>query len=140
MTGTREFNVDVDLEENRLTIVERREIDELFDKDGELRLCTEATGWRGFRRKETADGWSYYIVDTTRDEDDWARAVRVGEKAVINAVTEHVAAPRTRIGRSERRVSAASGEKGRPVCRFCGTWIPVGGQRCPALDDGRCAP
>jgi len=41
----------------------------------------------------------------------------------------------------ELRADGGSGDDDdRPICRYCGTYIEEEGQRCPALDDGRCVP
>jgi len=99
-----EREVDVDLEENSgiATIVERRELDKLFE-DGQLRLWEDSAGWSGFVREETEGGdVAYFHVNTRHDEDTWIGKVRVGERAVASAAQEQTDAV-LRAGRLPRR-------------------------------------
>lgn len=81
--------LDIDLESNRATASLSLDVDELFDENGELRLWDDGQDWSGYVHE---DG-SYYAVDTRRDEDDWTRRVRVGQRAVRLAVEEHLKDP-----------------------------------------------
>jgi hypothetical protein len=91
MSVDAEVEARVDLDENAATVTRRREIGELFDDNGELRLWVNDDGWQGYRREEKTDGVVYYFVDTARQLDDWTREVRVGEDAVRAAVVAHIA-------------------------------------------------
>jgi hypothetical protein len=88
--------VDVDLEDNTaaVTVTIEKEIADLFDDNGELRLWEDSSGWNGYIREETEDGPVYYHVNTRHDEDDWIRRIRVGEQAVRDAVASHIEDPR----------------------------------------------
>jgi len=89
-------DVDHDPDENRLraVVVERREVevDDLF-QDGQLRLWEDGAGWLGYLREETEDGLAYYRVNTRHDSDSWIEHMRVGERAVRDAVREHIRSP-----------------------------------------------
>jgi hypothetical protein len=91
MSADAEVEAWVDLDENAATITRRREIGELFDANGELRLWADSDGWQGYRREQESDGVVYYFVDTARMQEDWTREVRVGEDAVRAAVVAHIA-------------------------------------------------
>lgn len=103
MSADAEVEARVDLDENAATVTRRREVGELFDENGELRLWADDEGWQGYRREERGDDVAYYFVDTARTPDDWTREVRVGEGAVRAAVVAHIANPDAGgVGRFER--------------------------------------
>lgn len=92
------LEVQVDLEDDgsaRAVVTERRalEIDDLFH-DGELRLWEDSAGWSGYTRNESADGdVVYHYVNTRHGEERWIDRMRVGEKAVREAVRQHIRDP-----------------------------------------------
>ncbi len=92
------LSVDVELDGSgnraRAVVVERREVevDELF-QDGELRLWEDSDGWSGYLREEREDGVAYYRVNGRHDTDSWIDHIRVGERAVADAVRQHIRDP-----------------------------------------------
>lgn len=82
-------DVDVDLEDNGVHASLSLDVEELFDEHGELRLWQDEAGWFGYVLEDDA----YYAVDTRRDESDWTRKMRVGERAVQLAVERHLRDP-----------------------------------------------
>ena len=70
MSADAEVEAHADLEKNAATVTQRREIGELFDGRGELRLWADDDGWQGYRREERSDGVAYFFVDTARTTDD----------------------------------------------------------------------
>ncbi|RAW44051.1 hypothetical protein DQW50_16485 [Halorubrum sp. 48-1-W] len=97
MSVDHQTDLEVDLEDNRAvaTVVERRtiEIDDLFDDAGELRLWEDDAGWNGYVRELVDDEARYYAVNTRFDEDEWISKIRCGERAVREAVREHIEDP-----------------------------------------------
>ena len=61
MSVDAEVEARVDLDENAATVTRRREIGELFDDNGELRLWADDDGWQGYRGEERCDGVVYYL-------------------------------------------------------------------------------
>jgi hypothetical protein len=92
------LDVRVDLEDDgnrlRAVVTERREleVDELF-QDGELRLWQDDDGWSGFTRDVVDSEVVYHKVNTNHREDSWIRRMRVGERAVRDAVRQHIRDP-----------------------------------------------
>jgi hypothetical protein len=78
----------------RAVVVERREVevDELF-RNGKLRLWEDSDGWSGYLREEREDGVAYYRVNSLHDVDSWIDHIRVGERAVADAVRQHIRDP-----------------------------------------------
>ncbi|OYR86253.1 hypothetical protein DJ71_06600 [Halorubrum sp. E3] len=90
----REVDVNLDADGNavRAVVEERRELEvtELFNDAGELRLWQGNSGWNGYVR-EVVDGETrFYAVNTRFDEDDWISKIRCGERAVHEAIREHI--------------------------------------------------
>jgi len=106
MSAERDIEVRADLDENAAIVTETREVSELFDENGELRLWEDDAGWNGYLREETDEETAYYHVNTRHDSDDWMRRVRVGRQAVLDAVQKHIEDPKAGgTGRFVRRCS-----------------------------------
>jgi len=104
----RRTSVGVDLENNSATVEvafirqERREVADLFDDDGQLRLWEDDTGWSGFLLE---DG-QFYSVNTLRHSKDTVEMRRVPPSEVCNGVREHIKDPKA--GGSGRFVRGCS--------------------------------
>jgi len=99
----RELDIDVDLEKNvaTATVTEEIAIEDLF-RNGEFRLWQDEAGWSGY----VIEDGEYYCVNTRFHEDDWVSKTRVGEKAVTEAVKNHIEDPDTgNPGEFKRRCS-----------------------------------
>jgi hypothetical protein len=94
MSAERDIEGRANLDENAATVTETREVSELFNDDGELRLWEDDAGWNGYLREEADEGIAYYVVNTRHDTDDWMRKVRVGRQAVLDAVQKHIEDPK----------------------------------------------
>jgi hypothetical protein len=106
VSAERDVEVHADLDDNAATVTETREVSELFNDDGELRLWEDNAGWNGYIREQSDEETAYYVVNTRHDEDCWIRKVRVGQQAVIDAVENHISDPKAGgRGRFVRRCS-----------------------------------
>jgi hypothetical protein len=97
MSVDNALNVRVDLDEDgsaRAVVTERREleIDDLF-RDGRLILWQDHAGWSGYVREEIDDAVVYYRTNTRHDEDRWIDRTIVGQRAVREAVRQHIRDP-----------------------------------------------
>ena len=90
----RQVDVGLDADENAAVAVveERRElnISVLFNADGELRLWQDSAGWSGYKREQVDGETAYFSVNTRFDEDEWISKIRCGEKAVHDAIRQHI--------------------------------------------------
>jgi hypothetical protein len=97
MSVDHPLDVQVDLDEDgsaRAVVTERREleIDDLF-RDGRLVLWEDDAGWSGYVREQIDDATVYYRVNTRYDEERWIDRTIVGERAVREAVRQHIRDP-----------------------------------------------
>ncbi|ELZ39152.1 hypothetical protein C463_17598 [Halorubrum californiense DSM 19288] len=90
----RRIDVDLDADDNaaQAIVEERRElkISELFNNNGELRLWQDSAGCSGYKRDEIDGETAYFSVNTRFDEDEWISKIRCGERAVHDAIRNHI--------------------------------------------------
>lgn len=96
---------EVDVDRDRVDVTITISLSDLFDRNDELRL-RELEGRNGYVRK--GDRVAHYPVNTSQDEDEWLRKVRVGEQAIRDAVPKPIrvrrpVAPGTSSGGAHRR-------------------------------------
>ncbi|WP_231184738.1 hypothetical protein [Haladaptatus sp. DYF46] len=89
--GKRRTRVDVDLDENEATVevVKRRQVTDLFDENGELRLWQDAAGWSGYL---VEDG-DFFEVNWHRQSEGWIKFDVVDAETVVESVRDHIKDP-----------------------------------------------
>ena len=112
MSVDRQTDLEIDHDDNRAvaTVVEKRkieiEIGDLFNDNGELRLWEDPAGWSGYVREVVNGEARFYSVNTRFDEDEWISKLRCGERAVREAVRNHIEDPKAgSAGKFVRRCS-----------------------------------
>jgi len=134
---------DADFPRNTALVVNRTEIPASKVEIPELD-ATVAEANPGYS-EDAAVAVVAFLKELRRDVPDYDERSAHGVREELRRVdvqTYSYPVPRLKaVQERGQQVRADGGDHdGRPICRYCGTWIEEDGQRCPALDDGRCEP